>query len=181
VPDQPPTVSDLPINDVVFIGDLAELKRRLAAGADPNDDVNGHTLLMVVAGEPGDYYSDTEVAITEALLTAGADVHRVDRTGRTALHAAAQADNAAVGRLLTAGCDPNQRAFDGSTPLHDAARGPWLATIELLLAAGSRVDLVDGTGSSPLDIAEGLGKLDEPERSEAIQLLRTAASRTPGD
>ena len=179
--DESGRAKDLHINTVVFFGELAELRRRLAAGADPNDDIDGHTLLMVVAEESGDY-GDTEVAIMEALLAAGADVQRVDRTGRTALHGAAGIGNeAAVVRLLEAGCDPNQQAFDGSTPLHDAARGVWVRTIELLLAAGSRVDLDDETGATPLDVAEGLAKVHEPEKSDAIQVLRGTAARPSGE
>jgi cytohesin len=60
----------------------------------------------------------------------------------------------AVQLLLDAGADPNAGAPDGSTPLHQAVQARQVAIIRSLVAAGARLDAVNGDNLTPLLLAE---------------------------
>ncbi|XP_029861535.1 cyclin-dependent kinase 4 inhibitor B-like isoform X1 [Haliaeetus albicilla] len=58
--------------------------------------------------------------------------------------------------LLQRGADPNRPdPRTGSLPAHDAARAGFLETLAALHRAGARLDLPDGRGRLPLDVAAG--------------------------
>ena len=108
--------------------------------------------------------------LCEFLIESGADVNgALPDTGETPLHAAlCTADRSAhdlvLGLLLARGADPNRTTKPGvetggfmrdcrtrgETPLHRAAAFGTEHTIDLLLAAGARVDVKDMNGDSPL-------------------------------
>ncbi len=60
----------------------------------------------------------------------------------------------AVQVLLAAGADPNVIAPDGSTPLHQAVQARQVPIIRALVAAGARLDAVNGDNLTPLLLAE---------------------------
>lgn len=58
--------------------------------------------------------------------------------------------------LLQHGADPNRPdPSTGCFPVHDAARSGFLETLAVLHRAGARLDIPDGRGHLPLDVAEG--------------------------
>ncbi|XP_057229043.1 cyclin-dependent kinase 4 inhibitor B-like isoform X3 [Malurus melanocephalus] len=58
--------------------------------------------------------------------------------------------------LLRRGADPNRPdPRTGCLPAHDAARAGFLETLAALHRAGARLDLPDGRGRLPLDVAAG--------------------------
>ncbi|XP_071436796.1 cyclin-dependent kinase inhibitor 2A-like [Pithys albifrons albifrons] len=58
--------------------------------------------------------------------------------------------------LLQRGADPNRPdPRTGCRPAHDAARAGFLETLAALHRAGARLDLPDGLGRLPLDVAAG--------------------------
>ncbi|XP_027740490.1 cyclin-dependent kinase 4 inhibitor B-like [Empidonax traillii] len=58
--------------------------------------------------------------------------------------------------LLQRGADPNRPdPSTGCLPAHDAARAGFLETLVALHRAGARLDLPDGRGHLPLDVAAG--------------------------
>ncbi|XP_035418917.1 cyclin-dependent kinase 4 inhibitor B-like isoform X2 [Cygnus atratus] len=58
--------------------------------------------------------------------------------------------------LLQRGADPNRPdPRTGCFPAHDAARAGFLDTLAALHRAGARLDLPDGRGRLPLDVAAG--------------------------
>ncbi|XP_037981487.1 cyclin-dependent kinase inhibitor 2A-like isoform X1 [Motacilla alba alba] len=58
--------------------------------------------------------------------------------------------------LLRHGADPNRPdPRTGCLPVHDAARAGFLGTLAALHRAGARLDLPDGRGRLPLDVAAG--------------------------
>ena len=69
------------------------------------------------------------------------------------IEAAKRRDMSAVRTLIAAGTDVNARFGDGSTALHWAAYWDQRDAVELLLAAGARVDAADDHGITPLWLA----------------------------
>jgi ankyrin repeat protein len=91
--------------------------------------------------------SRNDVATTERLLQAGADVNAANEFGATALYAAAaHADPAMAERLLAAGADANAPLLSGETPLMEAARRGNLATVQALLARKANPNAQEGNG-----------------------------------
>jgi ankyrin repeat protein len=118
--------------------------------------------------------------LCEFLIERGADVKRADaETGETPLHSAlCTADREAhdlVVRVLLAhgadvdaatrpgvetGCFMRDCRTKGETPLHRAAAFGTEATLDLLLAAGGRLDARDANGDTPLGWASWYGRPD---------------------
>ena len=84
----------------------------------------------------------------KALLAAGADPDNTNRLGESALHLAAEGDSGILETLLGAGANPNARDSGGVTPLMLAAAAGRSDGIDLLRAAGARLDMKDYQGSS---------------------------------
>lgn len=90
------------------------------------------------------------------LLDAGASVNtKRGSDGRTPLHLAAGGCGAPLAaRLLDLGANVSVYGVDGSLPLHDAVRECDCSLIAIILdAKGSMLDLNDGSGRTPLEIA----------------------------
>jgi cytohesin len=100
--------------EAVRRGDVQEVARLLAAGADPNvKDLDGHTPLHYAAEQ-------CRADIAELLLKHGADPNARDNQGETPLHIAVWMRCKAVAELLLRhGADPNMEDSWG-IPLHTA-------------------------------------------------------------
>ncbi len=123
--------------------------------------------------------------LCEFLIESGAEVNGSDaETGETPLHSALctadrDAHDLVVKVLLTHGADVNRTTRSsaatgsfmrdcrtkGETPLHRAAAFGTEQTLELLLAAGARIDARDANGETPLSWASWYGRPDTILRS----------------
>ncbi|MGC1457896.1 MAG: ankyrin repeat domain-containing protein, partial [Steroidobacteraceae bacterium] len=82
-----------------------------------------------------------DIAQTQKLLAAGADVRATNAYGVNAMQLAADASNTELIRvLLKAGADANSPNQDGETALHLVARAGNVEAAKLLLRAGAEVD-----------------------------------------
>lgn len=134
-------------------------------------DVTKPTPLIVAANA-------ARVDAIRALLDAGEDVRAVDNWGFTALlHAADLESPDCAAALLGRGADPNvQAVIMAMTPLHRAAEAGRAATVERLLAAGARHDLLTTVNQSPL-----LRAVQRGSRPAAAVLLRAGADASLPD
>ncbi|XP_063176066.1 cyclin-dependent kinase 4 inhibitor B-like isoform X2 [Chroicocephalus ridibundus] len=90
------------------------------------------------------------------LLDAGADPNGTNSFGRTPLQVMMLGSPRVAELLLQRGGDPNRPdPRTGCLPAHDAARAGFLETLAALHRAGARLDLPDGRGRLPLDVAAG--------------------------
>ncbi|NWU71856.1 CDN2B inhibitor, partial [Pterocles burchelli] len=90
------------------------------------------------------------------LLDAGADPNGTNSFGRTPLQVMMLGGPRVAELLLQRGADPNRPdPRTGCLPAHDAARAGFLETLAALHRAGARLDLPDGRGRLPLDVAAG--------------------------
>ena len=102
----------------------------------------------------------SRVPSTEALdilLEAGATADLLDRTGRTALHIAAQAgSHACINTLFErAGLSVDARALsNGFTPLHYAMREGHAMSVGTLLTLGADIDVRDSYGRTPKELSD---------------------------
>ena len=112
-----------PLHDAAWAGDLARMRRLLAAGTDVNGgDRDRKTPLHLAA-------VDGHVEAIDALIEAGADVDASGGDGygegTTPLHVAVAHDHAgAITALIAAGADVNSRDFVGRSPTCRPG-GPW--------------------------------------------------------
>ncbi|SDE06773.1 ankyrin repeat domain-containing protein [Aquimonas voraii] len=121
-------------------------------------------LLAAAAGED-------DAAGVELLLRHKAKVDARGRLGRTALHEACLAGNAAiVAALLKAGADPARADDHGATPLMEAARAGSLACVEALRRKSPAVDALDSAGRSALHIACGSARADAEVITRLLQM-----------
>ncbi|XP_064358967.1 cyclin-dependent kinase 4 inhibitor B-like [Dromaius novaehollandiae] len=111
-------------------------------------------------GDPRDRLSSAaargDVEEVRALLDAGADPNGTNSFGRTPLQVMMLGSPRLAELLLQRGADPNRAdPRTGCFPAHDAARAGFLDTLAALHRAGARLDLPDGRGRLPLDVAAG--------------------------
>jgi len=134
-------------------GDIAEVRRLLAAGADVNaaGAMDGCTPLHLAAEHE---------AMAAFLIRNGADVKARAVFGDTPLHLAARENNVAVARLLlNRGAEVDAADGFGQTPLHGAARRGSIDVARLLLERGADPNATDHRGQTPLANVEGSDEL----------------------
>jgi ankyrin repeat protein len=102
----------------------------------PVDDVDlyGHTALHCASGSS----SSDAAAVVELLLAAGADVHKCNEFGRTALGEAAYSNNIQCAQvLIAAGADINSAVYDKVSTMHVAVMQGSSGVMQLLLEHGA--------------------------------------------
>ena len=155
--------SSSPVADAAMKGDRDALRALLKQGADVSAAKGDGMTALHFAADRGD------VAMTEMLVYAGANVAAVTRIGHyTPLHLASRAGNAAVAQaLVKAGADVSARTTtSGVTPLHLAAASGNSEIITLLLDKGADANAKESEwGQTPLMFAAA------DNRAEAISLL----------
>lgn len=112
---------------------------------------------------------DGNTGSVRLLLRLGADVHRRDENGRTALHLALLSKHSRIANiLLRCGADINARDDIGRTPIHNAVDGQILDEVEFPCLSYPDVNARDDDGTVPLHIATMSG---------AKHMVRTLLSR----
>ncbi|MEO8314167.1 MAG: ankyrin repeat domain-containing protein [Pseudomonadota bacterium] len=122
-----------PLQWATFAGDIAEVKRLIANGADVRAANNYGINAMLLAAD----IASTE--LIELLLKNGANANTANPDGETALHLVARAGNVEAAKLLLkagAKVDPRDK-FGEQTPLMWAVARRQPAMVELLLSHGS--------------------------------------------
>jgi ankyrin repeat protein len=162
--------------------DAARVQDLLKRGAAPNKPEELTQMTPLMAAETA--------ALTKILLEAGADPDQRDRVGRTALHHAMKAREAAsIVRVLgQAGADLNARAADigECTPLHVAVEyymevedhKEIALAMRILVHLGADIDATDAAGRSVLAIA---AKHNQPELIRLLIELGADPGRKLGD
>ncbi len=154
------------LSTVASRGRYKEVRRLLAAGADPNEKVrNARTPIMSASGQG-------QADVVKALIDAGADVNARDGDGDTALHDAALQGRSELAKLLIgAGADVNAANNKGETALILAAKRGFADYVRTLLTSGADANARDNNGKSALDYAE------EEGRPAVIEMLTSAGAR----
>lgn len=128
---------------------------------------------MALAGDVEALYQaagEGKPAEVSSLLKSGVDVNARTSSGSYALNAAAVENEVDVIRvLLNHGADPNVQNSQGDTPLICATKyaGGKVATVELLVKAGTDLGMKDNKGNTALDYAKTKGQ------QEAISMLES--------
>jgi len=134
--------------DAASRGKVGEIKRLIAAGANPNayEGTCGVTPLHLAA-------IHGRAAVITALLKAGAHVNGTNSYGFTPLLYTGASDyTAALDVLIAAGADVNHANEEGVTALHRASIWGYFNTACKLLEAGARVDVRTSDGKLPVDL-----------------------------
>jgi quinoprotein dehydrogenase-associated probable ABC transporter substrate-binding protein len=126
---------------------MTDLKKWLAQGANPDDEVNN----AIVADD---------VDRVRYLLAHGAHANSRDGDGYTPLISAIRSGVVGVARYLVEHeADANLTDRSGWTPLMWATWGDNPALVSMLLAHGAKLDATDSDGLTPLGIAAQNGKV----------------------
>ena len=134
------------LHEAAKAGDVAEINRMVADGADFNElDDDGVTPLRYAAYEG-------HAAAVDALIGAGVDT---DELMGPLIIAAEQGHVAVIDTLINAGAGVN-----GGEPLHSAASYGHVAAINALIKAGADVNWRDGLGWTPLHYAAFYGHIE---------------------
>jgi uncharacterized protein len=197
--ESPPPASDL--------ADPMDLIRALLAkGADPNARVNTTPVRGFMQGSANWVNFDGQTAFIRAalagdvtlmrlLLEHGADPNIRTSEGSTALMAAAGV-NFVVSQTFTRsneeyleaaklclekGNDVNAVNNQGITAMHGATNRGFDDMVKLLASAGSKLDVADKQGRTPMTYAEGVFLAVQPPVSKpsTIALLNTLLGKTP--
>jgi uncharacterized protein len=143
--------ADLRLVDAAERGDVPEIERLVAAGADPNA-LEGIAVAIMTPLQQAALYNHT--AAVGALLAAGAHVNGTDSDGNTPLFyaAAAKDSSSTIDVLLAAGAALSHASAYGSTALHWAVRWDSLHAVRALLDAGARMYVRNNKGQPPIDM-----------------------------
>jgi len=146
--EKPPAKS---LYEAVEEGDVEEVKRLIAKGADVNAADQEHkdkVTPLCVAAEEG------HAEIVKTLLEHGAKVDANDSHGYTPLfYAIWSEDEQTVRNLISADANVNAEPKDNASPLYYAIWQDHAGIVRALLGAGARAEPEDFRGWSPLQFA----------------------------
>jgi ankyrin repeat protein len=122
-----------------------------------------------IDGETALHQSFRDDAVTQFLLTHGANVHATNIYDWTPLHYSCLYDDflESTKHLLLHDADPNAADDEGLTPLHLTVQNESINTAALLICAGADRTAKNKHGQTPLEAAQ---ELNAPE--ELIRLLK---------
>jgi cytohesin len=127
-------------------GNIIDVKRHLAAGADVNATNRFESTPLHIAIDNG-HKEIAELLIAKGLLSKGADVNAKDGWGETPLH---WVETKEVAELLIAeGADVHAKDKWGFTPLREAAANGHKEIAELLIGKGADVNAKYEDGGTP--------------------------------
>lgn len=129
---------DSPVTKAVKAGDLAAVRKLIAARADVNvlSGDGSAPLLWAV--------HSSDINMVQVLIAAGAKVDVPNNYGITPLLDASRTGDAEMmGLLLKAGADPKRTHPEGETPLMAASKSGSVAAVRLLLGHGVDVNAAD--------------------------------------
>lgn len=138
-----------PLHIAAMVGNAEAIKLLLSKGAKPDAiDEDARTPLMIAC-----YRSNTEAV--KALLEAPEGIDAQDRQEQTALMFAARNGNLDIVKaLIEKKAALDTARYDGATALHLAARDGHPNVIKALKEAGADVNIRDGRGRTPYDMAK---------------------------
>ncbi len=172
------SVGETALHYAVEAGNLANVRRLLALGLNPNArDASGKPVIEPTSRSfiPGQHATYWEVLTL--LVEVGTEVNTKLSSiyrGRSLLHEAARyGDLTAMTFLIEKGADLNSRADDGHTPLHVAAAQNQAEAIRLLAQHKAEVNAADKIGDTPLHFAVMTRSIDA-----AKALIDAGANRT---
>ncbi len=159
-------IGTVPLVTAARAGDLAEVRRRLLTGVNPNKAaLDGITALM-----QGAMNGRADIAIT--LVKFGARIDAKDRSGNTALVWAAERGSALLVTLLAdAGADIDTTDQQGMSALMKAAMGGHEKAVATLITLGANVEFSDFAGMTALAWARRQGHWP------VVRRLRLAGAR----
>ena len=196
------------LHRAVYAGDIDEVRRLLAAGADVNySSPSGRNVgfgpdfywywyalrgIMSHKSPPwekgdtplqialrSDGYRQTPEMV-DVLLAAGARFE-VDHSNSNDLYYTATilGHTRTVMRLLDVGCDPNAQLWNGRRPLHNVVLVDDEESVRLLLERGAAVNSTDARGATPLIVAARA--LLRPDSATISMLLDAGADPASRD
>ena len=131
----------------------------------------GDTPLALAVWEANQFSAVNQeaVRVVEYLISAGADVNRPNRDGRTPLHFPHNFE--VVEMLLQAGADVDiQASVDGTTPMY---RTDNIQILKLLVPVSANLNVVDANGKTALDYHMQWAHA----RSEIIELMHAYGAK----
>ena len=161
--------------EAVVAGKLAEVRRALDGGADPNalvavQGAGGTGTALVQAAANG------QLEAAALLLDHGASPDKPDSKGYTPLMAAAATDHAAVvGLLAERGADLHATDPEGFTAFHFACANNQTGCVAVLVRAGCDMTAKTKDGQTGKVLAERLGHTD------VLECLRDLVAKRLGE
>lgn len=156
----------------------------LSAGASANGATSSGVTALMAAVVPFDGATARGVTdVVKRLLEREANVNATDVLGRTAvmrlcehISGNSQTTTTLLQMLIQAEADLHLRDEAGQSAMHYAARGAYRETIDILLASGAQLQVLDRRDRSPLDIARerwGDAAIDQvPSFRYLVDLIR---------
>lgn len=145
------SAGNTPLTEAAFRQSKEIVSLLLAANADPNTPQPGRRTAL--------HFAVSQPSITQALLSAKAEVDAKDENGETPLHWAAGCGLKPTAELLVEhGANVNARDSIGNTPLHFAVLAGRTELVDFLLTKGADPNIPNQSGQTPLDWSKtGLG------------------------